>query len=185
MGAGNERTEGMSDALDRARADIEAGRLWKARDRLRGVVGARPGDQEVLALLGEVYLRMGDGPEAGRWLFLTERDDEAARGAIAAFRERYALGQLLPRVPAYRPIEEYPPRVRARLRELQVDARAHGLEWEPPKRRRSRRGARDIPPGDLRWTDRLVVGGIVAALVGPWLFGAARAVELLLRAGRR
>lgn len=99
----------MGDGLDRARADIDAGRLWKARDRLRGVVGSLPADQEALRLLGEVHLRMGDDPEAGRWLFLTERDDDAARAAVAAFTDRFAFDQLLRQVPAYAPIEDYPP----------------------------------------------------------------------------
>src|SRR3712207_3559251 len=91
----------MSDAITRARADLAAGRPWKARDRLRGVIGARPTDQTALALLGDVLLDMGDEPEAGRWLFLSERDDEAAERAREAFRARFSFDQMLRQIPAY------------------------------------------------------------------------------------
>src|SRR3712207_8543960 len=36
------RSHGVMRAVERARADIEAGRLWKARDRLLGALTARP-----------------------------------------------------------------------------------------------------------------------------------------------
>lgn len=97
----------ISDGLERARADIDAGRLWKARDRLRGVVGARPADQDALGLLGEVHLRMGDDPEAGRWLFVTELDDDAARARLPhelqAKARTQGLDWGLSRAPARRP----------------------------------------------------------------------------------
>lgn len=56
---------------DRVKADLKAGRLWKARDRLVGVLRANPTDQWALEQLGGVYFNMGDLPAAGRAWFLT------------------------------------------------------------------------------------------------------------------
>lgn len=78
----------MTDALTRARADLEAGRAWKARDRLSGLLTDRQ-DDEVLDLLAQVHREMGNLPEAGALWFVTRRDDELAREALAAWRERF------------------------------------------------------------------------------------------------
>ena len=60
----------------RVRADVDAGRLWKARDRLQGCLRAEPANQDVLDMLGAVWFAMGDLPQAGRHWWLTEREDE-------------------------------------------------------------------------------------------------------------
>ncbi|NNG38476.1 hypothetical protein HJ588_04200 [Flexivirga sp. ID2601S] len=78
----------MSSAIERARADVGAGRLWKARDRLVGLLLQRQ-DDEVLDLLADVYYRMGDLPAAGALWFVTGRDDDSAHVAGAAWRQRY------------------------------------------------------------------------------------------------
>ncbi|MFK4492954.1 tetratricopeptide repeat protein [Dermacoccus nishinomiyaensis] len=72
-------------ALDRARGDIAQGRLWMARQRLTSYLVESP-DDEVIALLAQVHLEMGDLPAAGALLFVLGRDDEVAREAIAAWR---------------------------------------------------------------------------------------------------
>ena len=54
-------------ALERARDDLAAGRPWKARDRLTGVLANTPADQEALELLGEIAFAAGDLPAAGRY----------------------------------------------------------------------------------------------------------------------
>lgn len=77
----------MTYSLDRARADHEAGRLWKARDRLHGLLRDRQ-DEELLDLLATVHLEMGDLPAAGALWFVTGRADESADLAIRAWRER-------------------------------------------------------------------------------------------------
>lgn len=76
------------DALARARADIVAGRLWRARDRLTGLLVHRQDDQ-VLDLLATVHHRMCDLPAAGAIWYITGRDDPEARAAIEAWRRRY------------------------------------------------------------------------------------------------
>lgn len=78
----------MNSSLDRARADLEAGRPWKARDRLNGILGDRQ-DAEVLDLLAAVHYEMHDLPAAGAIWFVTGRDDHMAQDAIAAWRERH------------------------------------------------------------------------------------------------
>jgi len=78
----------VNDSLARARADLAAGRLWKARDRLTGLLVHRQ-DLEVLDLLATVHHEMQDLPAAGALWFVTCRDDEMARISIAAWRERH------------------------------------------------------------------------------------------------
>jgi hypothetical protein len=78
----------VNDSLARARADLEDGRPWKARDRLTGLLTHRQ-DLEVLDLLATVHHEMQDLPAAGALWFVTGRDDEKARNSIAAWRERH------------------------------------------------------------------------------------------------
>ncbi|MBY8871345.1 hypothetical protein K7640_05750 [Micromonospora sp. PLK6-60] len=78
----------MSDGLTRARADLAAGRPWKALDRLNGVLAHRQ-DHEVLDLLATVHYEMRNLPAAGAAWFVLDHDDDAARRAIAAWREQH------------------------------------------------------------------------------------------------
>lgn len=103
---------------------MRAGRPWKALDRLRGLLVQFPADQELLSRIGELHYAMGELPEAGRNWWLTERDDDAAHAARAAFHERYgntapAILAALPRTAAP---ELYPPIVRDRLERLRATA---------------------------------------------------------------
>lgn len=86
VGAGRIRI--MTDALERAREDLAAGREWKARDRLTGLMAVRA-DDEVLDLLGEIYFTMRDLPSAGAMWVVTGRDGPEAQEAIAAWGERF------------------------------------------------------------------------------------------------
>lgn len=79
----------MTDVLDRARADLAAGRAWKARDRLTGALRDRQ-DEALLELLARVHLYMGELPSAGCLFFALGADDDDARAAIAAWRERFS-----------------------------------------------------------------------------------------------
>ena len=78
----------MTDAVTRALADLEAGRAWKARDRLTGLLTVRQ-DDELLDLLASVHLRMGELPKAGALLYVLRRETPEASHAIQAWRERY------------------------------------------------------------------------------------------------
>lgn len=78
----------MSDGLARARADLAAGRPWKARGRLNGVLAHRQ-DHEVLDLLAAVHYEMQDLPAAGALWFALGRGDDVAQRSISAWFEQH------------------------------------------------------------------------------------------------
>ncbi|MBK3525103.1 MULTISPECIES: DUF6584 family protein [Streptomyces] len=76
----------LSETLARVDADLAAGRVPLARQRLRGLVSSFPYDLTLRRRLAEVYRLYGDAAEAGRWMYLEEdRDAEET----AAFEARY------------------------------------------------------------------------------------------------
>lgn len=92
----------MPMVLDRARKDMAAQELWRARRRLEGYVGSQGYNRDVLELLGEVCWRMGDVPAAGRFWFFCPADTDEKREAIQAFVrdagvDRAAIASRLPR----------------------------------------------------------------------------------------
>jgi hypothetical protein len=114
--------EHHSGAVERARADLAAGRAWKARDRLAGHLADSP-DPEALELLGEVHYAMGDMPAAGAAWFGTGRRGKDVDEAIEAWRERHAdhfeqMWRSLPRT-----VRDHPgnPRVEALRRRAGAD----------------------------------------------------------------
>lgn len=178
-----------ADGLLRARRDLKAERMWKARDRLHGLFSADPSNQEVLELLGEVYFRMGDLPQAGRYWYLTERGGEDAEVARQAFQERFGatVFSTAESLPVGAALDAYPTEVQERLRALIADLKksgggapygwlAHGMNtrWvtgETPGRRPSSEPARRPPPPLRRIADYLAVGALVVFTVGIWLVG--------------
>jgi hypothetical protein len=92
---GPQQAEHHSGAVQRARADLAAGREWKARDRLVGHL-ADHYDAEALELLGEVHYAMRDLPSAGAAWFGTTRRGADVDTAVEAWRERHAdhFGQM-------------------------------------------------------------------------------------------
>lgn len=76
----------LVETLARVDADLAAGRIPVARQRLRGLVSSFPHDLTLRRRLAEVYRLYGDAAEAGRWMYLEEdrRADETA-----AFEARY------------------------------------------------------------------------------------------------
>lgn len=76
----------LSNTLDRVDADLAAGRVPMARQRLRGLVSSFPYDLTLRRRLAEVYRLYGDAAEAGRWMYLEEDRDA---DETAAFEERY------------------------------------------------------------------------------------------------
>ncbi|MEW2116925.1 DUF6584 family protein [Streptomyces sp. NPDC005474] len=76
----------LTETLARVEADLAAGRVPVARQRLRGLVSSFPHDLTLRRRLAEVYRLYGDAAEAGRWMYLDEdRDAEET----AAFEARY------------------------------------------------------------------------------------------------
>ena len=165
--------------IERAHADIAAGRLWLARDRLTGALAHRPHDAAVIDLLADVYLQMGDAPAAGRMLMLSERDDEVAREARETFSwlRRGHSYNLAKAVPAKLPLEAYQPGVHDRLEQLAAQVKADGFRqpWTPP-------GSVARHPDDSVGGGLMALGCAAAFLV-PWIAGAvflgARLVDWL------
>jgi hypothetical protein len=171
----------MGMGIDRARDDVSAGELWRARDRLRGVLQNDPANQQALDLLGEVYWQMGDFPQAGRFWWLTDRADGRAAEAWRAFeRSRPELRDRLRALPVRKPLSVYPPAVRDRLAELQAQATRAGVEWEPREAPRRPRGPRDPEPGGYGWKGEAIAIAVLAAVVGVWLVGFAVVLVFLI-----
>jgi hypothetical protein len=170
------------DAFAAALAELAAGRPWNARDRLAGRLSQRPADQDVLDLLGQVCDELGDQVAAGRWWFLTDRDDDAADAARAAFLAVHdqpwkAANALRVRAPA----TAYPPAARARLADLAERVRVGGGTWVPG-RPASLTPPEAPKPGGHAWVDLMVTGALLVGTVGVWLVGAIALVALALDA---
>ncbi len=168
-------------ALDRARNDLAAGRLWKARDRVTGAVAARPSDQAVLELAGQVFFEMGDLPRAGAYWFLTEKEGPEMDLALDALRERHGAGALglIDALPVRAGIDAFPPQVQERLRQLQQEAkRSHGYNWDPQPRRKGESTGQLKPSNPV--VDTVAVLAVVAATVGVWMIGLAAIVYVIV-----
>ncbi|RJK92649.1 hypothetical protein D5H78_18640 [Vallicoccus soli] len=76
--------------MERARLDLERGHPRRARERLQGVLVARPYDLQARALLGEAYRRDGQWAEAGRWGYLVR--PAASECERVAFERHAAFG---------------------------------------------------------------------------------------------
>lgn len=109
-------------ALERARADLAAGRPDSARERVTGYLYTLhcrgEYNAEAYLLLGEIYFAMHDYAKAGAVWLLTDRSGADVERAVAAFYERYGrnstniLRVIKPRAPS----ELYPPAVQERLK---------------------------------------------------------------------
>ncbi|MFE0949021.1 DUF6584 family protein [Streptomyces mutabilis] len=76
----------LRETLARVDADLAAGRVPVARQRLRGLISSFPHNLTLRRRLAEVYRLYGDAAEAGRWMYL-EEDRNADE--TAAFEARY------------------------------------------------------------------------------------------------
>jgi hypothetical protein len=74
---------------ERVRADLDAGRAWKARDRLEGALANAPTDQSILETLAKICFELGDLPAAGKYWYLTDATGDDVERALAAFGERH------------------------------------------------------------------------------------------------
>lgn len=118
--------------FDKVNEEINNGRLWKARDRLLGLFSTYPTSQEVLELLGEVFYKMGDLPEAGRYWFLTElKDDPNVVESINAFKERSGYNSyiMLKQLPARLPYSRYGPTAFSRVTALAEECQEHKIDF--------------------------------------------------------
>ena len=118
--------------FDRAQQDVDDGRPWQARDRLRARLRATPRDQRVIGMLGQVHWDMGDRAAAGRYWFLSDREGDEVEEAINAFRAVHSrsLHALIDDLPYLSPLSEWPVAARRRLQALDKECRARGIYWD-------------------------------------------------------
>ncbi|MET8954248.1 DUF6584 family protein [Streptomyces sp. NPDC004393] len=135
----------LTDTLARVDADLAAGRVPVARQRLRGLVSSFPDDLMLRRRLGEVYRLYGEPAEAGRWMYL-EQDRDAAE--TTAFEARYSTAPQRMRALAWCGPESLAssPFAREQLAAVRAacsDAMGHPVDWDmtPPGRRVESRGS--------------------------------------------
>ncbi|MFE7352676.1 DUF6584 family protein [Streptomyces sp. NPDC057543] len=77
----------LKETLERVDADLAAGRVPMARQRLRGLVSSYPHHPALRRRLAAIYRMYGDLAEAGRWSYLEE---DRLPDEVAAFDKRYS-----------------------------------------------------------------------------------------------
>ncbi|MDT0166079.1 hypothetical protein Q9R32_10965 [Actinotalea sp. AC32] len=87
--------------LERAKADLGAGNVRKARERLKSLVLTYPNDLEIRRLLAEAYRLDRQFAEAGRWGYLIEahasdpeREAFERHNAFASYDSRVSESRL-------------------------------------------------------------------------------------------
>lgn len=110
--------------LDKAKGEIEKGNLWRAKEILQGAVRSESYDVQLFEMMGIVFLRMGDLPEAGRFLFLAGVRNPEYLEPIEIFlskhrrKEPHDFVNLLPRSARLRTMSDYPNEVAQVFREM-------------------------------------------------------------------
>lgn len=110
--------------LDKARKELEQGNLWRAKEILQGAIRSGSYDVQLFETLGTVFLRMGDLPEAGRFLFLSGVRRPEYLESIEIFLSRHRRKKphdfvyVLPRSARLRTTSDYPHEVAQVLRRI-------------------------------------------------------------------
>lgn len=113
-----------SPSIDKARKELENGNLWRAKEILQGAIRNGRYDVQLFEMMGTVLLRMGDLPEAGRFLFLSGVRKPEYLEPIEIFLSRHRKKQwqeffhVLPRTARLRTVSDYPQEVGQTLREM-------------------------------------------------------------------
>ncbi|MEV7881351.1 DUF6584 family protein [Streptomyces microflavus] len=160
----------LNDTLARVDADLAAGRIPVARQRLRGLVSSYPHEPAPRRRLAQVYRLYGDAAEAGRWMYLEE---DRSPEETAAFEERYANAVRLMRAVAWRGTESDAPTPfaagqLAAVREAASEIVGRPVTWDGLVEVKG--DARQISP----LTDALTgIGCLLLTVVflGTWVYG--------------
>ncbi|MCD2464426.1 MULTISPECIES: DUF6584 family protein [unclassified Streptomyces] len=167
-----------TNTLARVDADLAAGRVPMARQRLRGLVSSFPHDLTLRRRLAEVYRLYGDAAQAGRWMYLEEdRDAEET----AAFERRYGtpgwrMKALAWRGPEARAATAFAAGQLAAVRTACAERLGHPVDWDDPDSSAADRGEEADAPEPGGWTLSGVVAGTGAlagtvVMVGVWVYG--------------
>jgi hypothetical protein len=114
-------------------AELESGRLWRAKEILRGRLSSMAFDPGLHEAYGVVLLRVGDDYLAGMHLFISGVRLPEYQPAIDLFLHRHrkagwhSLAGLLPARARRLPLDELPPVVAAELRALGCPTSTKGL----------------------------------------------------------
>ncbi|MFB8407185.1 DUF6584 family protein [Streptomyces sp. NPDC055912] len=167
-----------TNTLARVDADLAAGRVPMARQRLRGLVSSFPHDLTLRRRLAEVYRLYGDAAQAGRWMYLEEdRDAEET----AAFERRYGtpgwrMKALAWRGPEARAATAFAAGQLAAVRTACAERLGHPVDWDDPDSSAADRGEEADAPEPGGWTLSGVVAGTGAlagtvVMVSVWVYG--------------
>ncbi|WP_330297551.1 DUF6584 family protein [Streptomyces sp. NBC_00503] len=124
----------LRETLARVDADLAAGRIPVARQRLRGLVSSFPHDLTLRRRLAEVYRLYGESAEAGRWMYLEEDRDP---DETAAFEARYGfLGRhmkaLAWRGPEAMAATSFAMGQLVAVRTARAEELGHPVDWDDP-----------------------------------------------------
>lgn len=160
--------------LDKAQHELEQGNLWRAKEILQGAVRSDGYDVQLFEMMGTVLLRMGDLPEAGRFLFLSGVRRAEYLEAIEIFLSKHRRKKpeeffhVLPRRARLKTVSEYPAEVAQVLREIGF------LEMVKDEEDRF------YQPQD--WKDVagwIIFGTIAFVIIGLIILGALKFLELI------
>jgi hypothetical protein len=110
--------------LDKAQAELEKGNLWRAKEILQGAIRSESYNVHLFEMLGTVFVKMGDLPEAGRFLFLSGVRKPEYLESIEIFLSRHRRREprdffyILPRKARLRTLSDYPHQVAQTFREM-------------------------------------------------------------------
>ena len=161
----------LRETLARVDADLAAGRVPVARQRLRGLVSSFPSDLILRRRLAEVYRLYGDAAEAGRWMYLEE--DRHADETVA-FETRYGspgwrMKALAWRGPEALATTSFAEGQLVAVRTACAEELGHPVDWDDPASCRDGLEEKDEEAPFEPWT----VGGVLAGvgcLVGALAF---------------
>ncbi|WP_406274699.1 hypothetical protein OH779_39920 [Actinacidiphila glaucinigra] len=161
----------------RVDADLAAGRVPVARQRLRGLVSSFPYDLTLRRRLAGVYRLYGDAAEAGRWMYL-EEDRNADESA--AFEARYGSAGWRMKALAWRGPEAMAATAFAEgqlvaVRSAYAKELGHPVDWDDPASYRDALEENDEAPVEP-WTAGGVLAGVgcivgALALIAIWVNG--------------
>ncbi|MFG3349761.1 DUF6584 family protein [Streptomyces sp. NPDC048018] len=152
----------LRETLDRVDADLAAGRVPAARQRLRGLVSSYPDDLALRGRLAEVYRLYGDAAEAGRWMYLEEDRDA---DETAAFEARYGppgrrMKALAWRGPEARAATPFAEKQLLAVRTACAEALGRSVDWDDPATYLDGPESTDEEAPSGPWT----VGGVLAGV---------------------
>ncbi|MFD3335886.1 DUF6584 family protein [Streptomyces sp. NPDC058700] len=169
------------NTLARVDADLVAGRVPMARQRLRGLVSSYPHDLTLRRRLAQVYRLYGEEAEAGRWMYLEE---DRSVEETTAFEARYRtpggrMKALAWRGPETLAATAFAQEQLAAVRTACAERLGRPVDWDDPA---SYEGDRELARDTGGWTLSGVVmgGGCLVGVVGHvwlWVLGVISLFE--------